>query len=125
MKKLVELENWFDDKQNVMIALSGGVDSALVAYAAEKVLNNKDLGYIARYALGKDYHSVLRDRLHTIAKKINDETDNFKYRAFVMLKGLLILVYNSLINYIYPSFKYLGKNCLLKMLHYLCNSLLR
>lgn len=52
-------------------------------YAAEKVLNNKDLGYISRYALGKDYHSVLRERLHIIAKKINDEIGNFKYRAFV------------------------------------------
>ncbi len=32
--KIIDLVNWFEDKNKVMIALSGGVDSALVAYAA-------------------------------------------------------------------------------------------
>ena len=52
-------------------------------YDSKKVLENKNLGYISRYALGKDYHSEMRDRLHIIAKKINNEVDDFKYRAFV------------------------------------------
>ena len=52
-------------------------------YDSKKVLENKNLGYISRYALGKDYHSEMRDRLHIIAKKINKEVDGFKYRAFV------------------------------------------
>ena len=52
-------------------------------YDSKKVLENKNLAYISRYALGKDYHSEMRDRLHTIAKKINQEVDGFKYRAFV------------------------------------------
>jgi len=52
-------------------------------YDSEKVLANKNLAYISRYALGKDYHSEMRDRLHQIAKKINHEVDDFKYRAFV------------------------------------------
>ena len=52
-------------------------------YDSKKVLENKNLGYISRYALGKDYHSEMRDRLHIIAKKINREVDGFKYRAFV------------------------------------------
>ena len=34
MSKLDELKNWFGDKNEVFVALSGGVDSALVAYAA-------------------------------------------------------------------------------------------
>ena len=29
------LIKWFDDKEKVLISLSGGVDSALVAYAAQ------------------------------------------------------------------------------------------
>ena len=49
----------------------------------KSVLKNKNLAYISRYALGKDYHSEMRNRLHKIAKKINQEVDNFKYRAFV------------------------------------------
>jgi len=52
-------------------------------FDAEKVLNNKNLGYVSRYALGKDYHAEMRNRLHQIAKKINNEVDGFKYRAFV------------------------------------------
>ena len=32
--QLTKLLNWFDDKNSVLVALSGGVDSALVAYAA-------------------------------------------------------------------------------------------
>lgn len=52
-------------------------------YDSQKVLENKNLAYISRYALGKDYHSEMRDRLHIIAKKINQEVDGFKYRAFV------------------------------------------
>jgi len=50
---------------------------------SSKVLENKNLAYISRYALGKDYHSEMRNRLHKIAKKINQEVNNFKYRAFV------------------------------------------
>ena len=34
MTKLDELIRWFDDKNRTIVALSGGVDSALVAYAA-------------------------------------------------------------------------------------------
>ena len=52
-------------------------------YSSEKVLENKNFGYISRYALGKDYHSEMRNRLHIIAKKINKEVNGFKYRAFV------------------------------------------
>ena len=40
MNKIEELINWFDDKNKVLIALSGGVDSALVAYAAFQKLGN-------------------------------------------------------------------------------------
>ena len=52
-------------------------------YDAKQVLENNNLAYISRYALGKDYHTEMRDRLHEIAKKINSEVSDFKYRAFV------------------------------------------
>ena len=35
-----------------------------------KALNNKNIGYISRYALGRDYHKVLRNRLKKLAEKI-------------------------------------------------------
>ena len=52
-------------------------------YDSKNVLDDKNLGYISRYALGKDYHSEMRNRLHKIAKRINNEVEDFKYRAFV------------------------------------------
>lgn len=46
------------------------------------VLQNKKLGYISRYALGRDYHKLMRKRLSLLAKKTSDYTGPFGYRAF-------------------------------------------
>ena len=48
-----------------------------------EVLENPDLGYISRYALGRDYHKVLRSRLQKLADRIAGEIGPFGYRAFV------------------------------------------
>jgi epoxyqueuosine reductase len=47
------------------------------------VLNRPDLGYISRYALGRDYHKVLRSRLQRLAEHIAVAIGPFGYRAFV------------------------------------------
>jgi len=47
------------------------------------VLNNKNLAYISRYALGRDYHKILRKRLQLLAKKIEQEIGPFGFRVFV------------------------------------------
>lgn len=51
------------------------------------VLNHPELGYVSRYALGRDYHKVMRNRLQKLANKINHELELFniemKYRVFV------------------------------------------
>jgi len=49
MTKLDELVNWFESKTKVMVALSGGVDSALVAYAAFQKLGNSAIAVTADY----------------------------------------------------------------------------
>jgi len=49
MSKLDDLENWFEGKNKVMIALSGGVDSALVAYAAYQKLGDSAIAVTADY----------------------------------------------------------------------------
>lgn len=46
------------------------------------VLNNPHLGYISRYALGRDYHKLMRKRLQALAKKISDQIGPFGFRAF-------------------------------------------
>ena len=66
MKKLDELENWFDGKKKVMIALSGGVDSALVAYAAYQKLGDSAIAVTA------DYKTLSVEELQT-AKQICSE----------------------------------------------------
>ena len=49
MTKLDNLVKWFADKNKVMIALSGGVDSAVVAYAAFQALGNSAIAVTADY----------------------------------------------------------------------------
>ena len=66
MKKYQDLLEWFSDKKSVLISLSGGVDSALVAYAAfEKIGKNA-------VAVTADYQTLAQDELDS-AKKITQE----------------------------------------------------
>ncbi|MEM8843538.1 MAG: tRNA epoxyqueuosine(34) reductase QueG [Pseudomonadota bacterium] len=50
---------------------------------ADEVLDDASLAYISRYALGRDYHKVMRKRLQKLAEKIQIEVGEFGYRAFV------------------------------------------
>ena len=49
---------------------------------AEEVLHNPELGMITRYALGRDYHKVVRTRLQKLADQISARVGPFGYRAF-------------------------------------------
>jgi epoxyqueuosine reductase len=53
------------------------------AAPAEDVLADADRGYISRYALGRDYHKLLRGRLARLADRISDHFSGTRYRAFV------------------------------------------
>jgi epoxyqueuosine reductase len=46
------------------------------------VLRNPSLGFISRYALGRDYHKVMRGRLQKLAERIEARAGRFQYRAF-------------------------------------------
>lgn len=50
---------------------------------AEMVLNHPELAYISRYALGRDYHKVLRQRLEKLAQHLQAEIGSLRYRVFV------------------------------------------
>jgi epoxyqueuosine reductase len=53
------------------------------ARPAAEVLADAGKGYIARYALGRDYHKVLRGRLAELAARLEAEIGEFGHRAFV------------------------------------------
>jgi epoxyqueuosine reductase len=49
---------------------------------AERALDDPERAYVSRYALGRDYHKLLRTRLQKLADRIEAETGPFGYRAF-------------------------------------------
>jgi len=46
------------------------------------VIEDSEAAFISRYALGRDYHKVLRAKLQTLADKIEAEIGEFSYRVF-------------------------------------------
>jgi len=47
------------------------------------VLRERTLGFISRYALGRDYHKIIRRQLKRLADRIEREVGSFGYRVFV------------------------------------------
>lgn len=47
-----------------------------------QVLNDAALAFVSRYALGRDYHRVLRGRLQQFATRIKTQTGGGQYRVF-------------------------------------------
>jgi epoxyqueuosine reductase len=50
--------------------------------SAESILDDPQTGYISRYALGRDYHKVMRNKLKQLAIRINADIGEFGYRVF-------------------------------------------
>ncbi len=47
------------------------------------LLDDERRAYVSRYALGRDYHKVLRSRLRALARRIGASVGEFGYRVFV------------------------------------------
>lgn len=47
-----------------------------------EILSDGSRAFISRYALGRDYHKVLRHRLNKLAQKIQGEVESFNFRIF-------------------------------------------
>src|SRR6056297_4157548 len=50
---------------------------------ARQLLDHPSRAYVSRYALGRDYHKVLRRRLQRLSERIRREVGEFGYRVFV------------------------------------------
>ena len=47
-----------------------------------KALEKSDIAYVSRYALGRDYHKVLRSKLKKLANSLQDHIGSLGYRVF-------------------------------------------
>ncbi len=50
---------------------------------AKALLDHESRAYISRYALGRDYHKVMRGRLRALSRRIEERIGKFGYRVFV------------------------------------------
>ncbi len=50
---------------------------------AKALLDHDSKAYVSRYALGRDYHKVMRKRLQALARRIEQRVGDFGYRVFV------------------------------------------
>ncbi len=55
-------------------------DKSIIAY--EDVLKKPQKAAISRYAMGRDYHKLIRKKLKNLAEKIKAEVNDFNYRVF-------------------------------------------
>ncbi len=68
---------------NTIRVISARMDYLIPASDSETVMNNPELGFVSRYALGRDYHKVLRKRLQQLASWIETRIGKYEYRVFV------------------------------------------
>ena len=52
------------------------------ARSIQKILNNSNLACISRYALGRDYHKLIRNRLQKLVNWMQQQVGDFGYRVF-------------------------------------------
>jgi epoxyqueuosine reductase len=73
---------------NELIPGTVSVICARIGYLPEPMtvsnenLNNTLQAFVSRYALGRDYHKLVRTRLQKLASRIQDEIGSYGYRVF-------------------------------------------
>ena len=69
-------------RPGTLSVISARLDYRPHAEAAERVLKDGERAYISRYALGRDYHRLMRARLLKLGKKIEEAVGPHGYRVF-------------------------------------------
>lgn len=64
-------------------AISVRLDYLPTKAKCARILKAKDHAYISRYALGRDYHKLMRKRLQQLGKLITQYCEHFNFRPFV------------------------------------------
>ncbi|HEY0973983.1 MAG TPA: tRNA epoxyqueuosine(34) reductase QueG [Solimonas sp.] len=68
-------------RPGTLSVISARLDYRPQAEDAKQVLNDPDKAYISRYALGRDYHRLMRARLLKLGARIEAEIGAFGYRV--------------------------------------------
>jgi epoxyqueuosine reductase len=68
-------------RPGTLSVVSARIECAPPAEDSRRVLADRTRGYIARYALGRDYHRLLRKRLKQLAERMCRELGPFAYRV--------------------------------------------
>ncbi len=78
------MENWFDKRLDPtkLVDDAKSVISLMYNYHSDKK-QIQEAPKISKYAYGKDYHFVIKDKLKTLLQKINTEIGEIHGRAFV------------------------------------------
>lgn len=67
---------------NTLRIISARMDYLPPDTSLVEVLQNPEKGYISRYALGRDYHHLMRKRLENLTQKITANVGESEYRVF-------------------------------------------
>lgn len=79
------MENHFDKRLDPTKLVPGAksVVSLLLNYFPQETQQHEDSPKISKYAYGKDYHRVMKNKLHTLMQHIQEDIGEVNGRAFV------------------------------------------
>lgn len=82
--KMRYMENHLEMRFNPQLLMPGvkSIITVLLNYYPHEKMPLKDNYRIAKYAYGKDYHDIIKDKLKVVAERCIEKFGNFNYRAF-------------------------------------------
>lgn len=83
--KMAYMENWFDKRLDPRKLVEGAKSVIVLAhnYYTDQEARDATAPKIAKYARGKDYHWVLKDKLFRVVERLREEIGEFNFRVFV------------------------------------------
>lgn len=83
--KMSYMENYFDKRTDPRLLVDGAksVITVLCNYYTKKKQDDRKAPKISKYAFGKDYHHVIREKLNQLHLHINEEIGAVNARGFV------------------------------------------
>ncbi|MEM9024552.1 MAG: QueG-associated DUF1730 domain-containing protein, partial [Bacteroidota bacterium] len=83
--KMAYMENYFDKRLDPRLLVEGArsVVSLLLNYYPTETQRDPDAPKISKYAYGNDYHFVIKDKLKSLLKAVQEEVGDVHGRVFV------------------------------------------